>query len=270
MEVNAIGPSVATSAASPGTVGKQQFLELLVAQLANQDPLNPMNDKDFLAQLAQFSGLEQMMEANERLSMLQVGQSAVANAELSTMIGKEIVARSDVLEISSGGAAPDLAFTLDGAATSGTLTVVDGQGRAVRTIDLGALDEGTHRLAWDGKDNDGNPLPAGTYSIRVEAEDANGPVGAEPLLEGTVTAVTFDNGYPEIVIEGGARVRPAGVMEVRRPRETRSATTPSADAGPGSSSPPPTSSSNSPPLQERQIIDALSSTLNPKGPTWRP
>ncbi len=208
--------SVTNAAVGAGgqTLGKQQFLELLVAQLAHQDPLNPLEDKEFIAQLAQFSSLEQAMATNDQLTGLQLAQTAMVNAQMSDLIGREITATSEVLVIGDG-VPPPLCFRLDAAAAQTTVRVLDSNGRTVRTLTLGERSAGAQSVAWDGRDDSGQALAAGTYRLQVVAEDAAGrPVSATTQLSGVVTGVTFSNGYPELLL-GTLSVLPADVISIQ-------------------------------------------------------
>jgi flagellar basal-body rod modification protein FlgD len=194
-------------------LGKDDFLKLLMAQIQFQDPMQPMADHEFVAQLATFSSLEQQMLSNDRLLQLQLGQLSNGNAELSGFIGKEIVAKGDTLAIGSDGV-PSIPAQLDGDASSVTVTVRNADGDVVSTFEAGPQTAGSHELAWSGKDASGNPLPAGNYTVAIEAKDGDGnPVGASALTRGTVTGISFENGFAELLI-GSKRVRPADILSV--------------------------------------------------------
>ena len=140
--------------------------------------------------------------------MLEVGQAAVANSQAAAMIGSEVTARSDQIRVAEGGT-PAVAFELDGPAASVTVTITDDAGRTVHTMTTGARGAGAQRLSWDGP-----PLAAGTYHVSVSAQDASGAaVAAHARIRGTVTAVSYENGYPELLIDD-VRVRLGDVVAV--------------------------------------------------------
>jgi flagellar basal-body rod modification protein FlgD len=216
MDVSAVASSTqsTTGQTSQSALGKDQFMKLLVAQLANQDPLNPLDDKEFIAQLAQFSSLEQMVEMNDHLGVLQDSQVAAANAQNTQLIGQEVVVDCASVDVTTGAAPPSIQFRLTGAATATTVKIVDAQGTTVRSIDAGALTAGQHTLVWDGKNDAGTSLASGTYTVQIDATDAAGAaVAATSETRGVVTAVAFDQGYAELVI-GNRRVKPADVVQV--------------------------------------------------------
>lgn len=204
----------ASSGASLGSaLGKEDFLKLLMAQLQHQDPMSPMEDHEFVAQLATFSGLEQQMLANDRLEQLQLAQLSAGNAQLTGFIGQHVVARGDTLTL-DGGTPPPVAVQLDTAAAHVNVIVRDADGNVVAGFDAGARAPGSHDLSWPGVDKNGQPLPAGDYTVSVTALDAQGrPVNASPLVSGTVSGVSFDKGYPEILV-GDHRIAPADILSV--------------------------------------------------------
>lgn len=223
------------TAALGGALGKDEFLKLLMAQIQFQDPMSPMADHEFVAQLATFSGLEQQMVANERLGELQLSQLSSGNAQLAGFIGQSVVARGDSLTIGDG-AVPPVSVQLDGAAAKVDITIRDAAGSVVATIDGGSRPAGSSEVAWPGTDGSGNPLPPGNYSVSVEDTDAQGqPVAASTLTSGVVTGVSFENGYAELLI-GSRRIQPADILSVGaapQPSPTTPPTAPPAAGGLG-------------------------------------
>jgi flagellar basal-body rod modification protein FlgD len=212
-QVNSTTSAVTSQTTTPA-LGKDEFMKLLVAQLAHQDPLNPLDDKEFVAQLAQFSGLEQMMQVNQRLDLLQVSQTALANAQLAGLIGREVLVNGDSLQLTRGGAPSPVQLNLGADAATTTITIRDAQGNVVRTLNAPGLIAGAHSVSWDGRADNGSELPPGTYTVKVEAKDANGTaVQVDTQVRGVVTGVAFDKGYAELLI-GDRRVRPADVVQV--------------------------------------------------------
>ena len=196
-------------------MGKDEFLKLLVAQIGHQDPLNPMDDKEFIAQLAQFSSLEQQISANKNLEMLHVGQTALANSQITDLIGKKVRVQTSSMEIDEAGEAPDFNFELGSNASGVEIKVYSDTGDLLRTIDVGSRQAGKHNIEWDGLDDEGNPIEPGEYYIKVEAVDEMGDsVSVSTESFGTVTGVSFDKGYAELLV-GDIRVRPGDVLEIK-------------------------------------------------------
>jgi flagellar basal-body rod modification protein FlgD len=201
-----------TAAAKP--TQRDEFLRLFVAQLQNQNPLEPQSGAEFVAQLAQFASVEQSAEANQRLAAIQAEQASMSSAALAGFVGKTATVSASSIEIKAAGGAPALAIDVDGAAQSAKLVIRDSGGNEVRTIELGAVGEGIHQVPWDGTDRQGVPLGAGSYSITVEATAADGSaIDARPQLVGTIDAIEFESGVPMMRI-GGVVVSPASVLAI--------------------------------------------------------
>jgi flagellar basal-body rod modification protein FlgD len=199
--------SSATTASLTGTttgsdeLGKNEFLQLLVAQMQYQDPLEPMSNSDFVAQLAQFSNVEQLQGVNEGINLLGVQQMGMTNAQASSFIGKEVEVKSNEFTVAESDTAAHAAFTLADDATTVTVEIRDAEGNVVRTLDLDAQSEGEVQIDWDLLDDNGNKADAGTYTIDVSAADADGnTVSWESSVRGVVTGVSYENGYPELQI----------------------------------------------------------------------
>ncbi|MFZ7125681.1 MAG: flagellar hook assembly protein FlgD [Desulfobacterales bacterium] len=194
------------------SMGKDEFLTLLVAQLQHQDPLKPMDSTDFTAQLAQFSSLEQLSNMNGKLDTLTLSQVAFNNTQAVSYIGREILAEGSLLRFDGTNPA-GCVFELAEAAQGVFVNVYDQTGRFIRTFEAGALESGTQNASWDGRDQDGNLMPTGDYFFEVSAVDAeNAAVQATALTRGTVTGVTYRNGRAYLAAAG----REISIDEVRR------------------------------------------------------
>ncbi|MEN8189992.1 MAG: flagellar hook capping FlgD N-terminal domain-containing protein [Thermodesulfobacteriota bacterium] len=182
-------PSVADN---PAIMGKQDFLTLLVAQLQNQDPLNPDDPTEFTAQLAQFSSLEQLFNLNEGMDELAAAQSGSDNMAALSLIGKDVTYFGSKFNYS--GEPVTLGYQLDGQAARVTLTIQAAGGAVVKTIDSRELTAGNHYLSWDGKDMDGNAVAPGDYHLTIQAAAAidGSTVAAAPLIRSSVTGVDLD------------------------------------------------------------------------------
>jgi flagellar basal-body rod modification protein FlgD len=158
-------------------LGKEDFLKLLVTQLRFQDPLSPDDPKDFVAQLAQFSALEQQINANQNLegmvSKVQSLQDALGMSRAVNLLGKTVTGLGNSLSL-SGGQAGGGTYQLPGEAQEVTVTIFDQAGGVVRTLALGRQAAGLRQFAWDGKDAEGKLLPDGSYSFQVTALDSQG------------------------------------------------------------------------------------------------
>ncbi len=229
----------ALSGATGGSaLGRDEFLQLLVAQLRNQDPTSPQDGHEFAAQLAQFSQVEQltnisasMQGQTEQLAALagaldglQSGQAELAsqlsgriNLQAATgLIGQTVEVGSGAVDWSGEGTAP-LHVRLGGDAREVTVTIRDADGEVVRTLRTGGQDEGDHVLDWDGALDDGSPAPAGAYSVEVAAVGSDGkPVSATAVTTGTVDRLTVEGDGVFLWI-GGRPVPFESLLSVRPP-----------------------------------------------------
>jgi len=210
---SSVGNSGSLSEATQSAMGRDDFLKLLMAQIEYQDPMSPLQNHEFVAQLATFSSLEQQMVSNQRLEDLQLGQMSAANAQLANFIGEDVRARGDTIALEDGES-PPIGIELQGEAAAVTITIQDASGTRVAQIERTGLTAGTHDIPWPATDAQGKPLPAGTYRVSIDAKDASGtPVSASTLMSGTVTGVSFENGYPELLI-GDRRIQPSQIISI--------------------------------------------------------
>lgn len=211
--VNEAAQSQFSDALQNESLGKEDFLQLLVTQLQNQDPLQPMENTEFVAQLAQFSSLEQLSNVNEQLSGVQMGQMNLSNLQATDLVGQQITARGDHFTYDGTGGT-DLSFELGGEAAGGEVAIYDEYGGLVTTIDLGQQDAGVSSVTWDGHTDSGTMAGAGRYSMEITAHDAeDNPVDVSTLFSGEVTGIYFDQGLTELEVEG-SRVRLGDIVSI--------------------------------------------------------
>ena len=202
-----------TSANPSQELDRDAFLNLLITQLQNQDPLNPTDSVEFTAQLAQFSSLEQLGNVNDNLKQLQDFQASINNSQAVSLIGKEITANGNSLTY-TGGQPVACNFKLDGDATIVAVSIYDHTGEFVRSFESYNLSAGNHTLQWDGMDQNSSLAAAGNYSFEVMAADANGnAIQTTTFFSGTVDKVIFDNNITYL-ISGNQRVALGDIIEV--------------------------------------------------------
>ncbi len=159
---------------------QNRFLTLLITQLKNQDPLNPLDNAQVTSQLAQISTVNGITQLNQTLLALS-GQIDMSQAmQAASLIGKNVLIPGDKIAVGNGVATP---FGVDVIAPAAKVEVVivDAAGVPVRTLDLGPQQVGVVSLEWDATDDGGRPLPDGAYYVRVSAVDQGEvevPVGA--------------------------------------------------------------------------------------------
>jgi len=189
--------STSTSATKTADImGKEDFLTLLVAQLQNQDPLNPDDPTEFTAQLAQFSSLEQLYNLNESMAGLTTAQANSEKLSALSLIGKEVSYNGSSFTFEGDPIA--VGYQLDGIASGVTLSLQNADGKTVKTLEAAdtELKSGNHFITWDGTDMDGKTVADGTYKIVLSASAASsgGSVAAAALISSEVTGVDLSNG----------------------------------------------------------------------------
>jgi flagellar basal-body rod modification protein FlgD len=211
---NAAAASAATGASSG--LGKDAFLNLLVTQMKYQDPLSPMDNAQFAAQLAQFSSLEQLVQVNTNLTALGQSQGPAAMASANGFIGREILARGDAAVLGTDGSAP-IQFSLDAPAATATVLIQGSDGSTARALSLTGVPGGANQVNWDGLDNTGTRLPAGSYRFSVVAQDAAGSsVTTHTEVNGLVAGTVYDGSTPYLVV-GDRQVALTDVVAVKEP-----------------------------------------------------
>ncbi|KRW62257.1 flagellar hook assembly protein FlgD [Pseudomonas sp. TTU2014-080ASC] len=178
-------------------LGKNQFLELLVAQLNNQNPLEPQGNGEFIAQLAQFSQVEGVEKLNTSMEALLTGYQSSQALQASSMVGTKVVIPTDkaVVDTSESFKA---SLVLPISSGNVYVNVYDQAGAAVGRVNLGAQEAGNVSFIWDGKDASGNTLPPGTYKFEAQASYSDGTKGLYTMLPANVDSVTL--GGSELVL----------------------------------------------------------------------
>ncbi|RYG58693.1 MAG: flagellar hook assembly protein FlgD [Alphaproteobacteria bacterium] len=199
---NAAGALTGPASGGLSGVDFNTFLKLLVAQLKNQDPLNPLDGTQFTGQIAQFSALEQQINTNNYLSSIleqrDYGQMTLANSYL----GKVVLAPGDTLAVGETGGA-EFGYKLDGTASSVNIEIYDAAGKVVRS-QAGEGATGNHIVTWDGKSDLGEQVAAGQYTVRVKALDADGKVMTNSVMTyGRVASALNDNGSASLILADG-------------------------------------------------------------------
>ncbi|MCP4548753.1 MAG: hypothetical protein GY835_20025 [bacterium] len=213
----ATGYGMASIADPGGDMGKEEFMQLLIAQLQNQDPLEPVTNEDFVAQLATFSNLEQLTDINAGTQTGLMMQQSIANELASSLIGKDVLVDCSMLYVETGEGMDFRAdLEADGIITA---NIYNEQGDLMRTVvyegeDGLPLTAGEHMLTWDGRNDDGLPVTSGNYSVELTALDASGAtVAVDSTMRGHVRGVRFSGGNAYLVV-GDQEFTLADVMEI--------------------------------------------------------
>ncbi len=188
-------------------LGKDDFLKLMLAQIKHQDPTSPLQSHEMAAHLAQFTSLEQLFNVNKNLESLSKAQEPMQRYEVLNFLGKSVKADSKEIFWSKGDKNADLRFNLMADASKVKVTVIDGNGDEVRTIDTGTMKKGLNKVVWNGLDGKEQEARPGQYSFRVEAENTSGrKIGVETATTGVITGVNFTPEGPLLMV-GDQKVR---------------------------------------------------------------
>lgn len=207
---------VNTNKAPSGTLGKQDFLNLLIMQMRNQDPMDPMKGTEFAAQLAQFSSLEQLTNLNDAtvqgINANVVLTQSINNALSTTFIGKNVRASTDTFQYNGKGDVK-IGYELGSAGDKTVVKIYDENDKLVKVIN-GDSDMGENTLTWDGTNDKGENAATGKYHFEVEAKDGDGKaIEASKFIYGTVRGVRFKSDGTVFVIDG-IEVALSSILEI--------------------------------------------------------
>lgn len=213
---------------------KDSFMLLLVTQFKYQDPLNPMEDKEFIAQLAQFSSLEQLMNLNTSMEGLTDATNNQQMINATSYIGKNVSVSGNAIGKTTDEKTKEVKvsafrYAFGDNVSRGTLSVKDADGNTVYTEDLSGKAAGpTFEFNWDGKTNTGTVALDGVYTVTLVAYNSAGEaVLSDQVVDATVTGVVNDNGTVYLGLEGGQRMALANVRQVSEPKVTNNDKDPS-------------------------------------------
>jgi flagellar basal-body rod modification protein FlgD len=172
---------------------QDRFLKLLVTQMKNQDPLNPLDNAQVTSQIAQISTVSGIDKLNASIGGMSQSMLAAQSLQASAMIGRGVLAEGDRMELTESGAIAG--FELSGPADKVVVTIYGQAGEIVESLDLGNRDAGLSTFAWDGAPDGGAQLAEGSYKFKVEAINLDqSKVTATTLGYGRVHSVSIDDG----------------------------------------------------------------------------
>jgi len=178
--------------AAAGNAGQDRFLTMLITQLKNQDPLNPLDNAQLTSQLAQISTVQGIEKLNATLTALSGSFDSGQSLQAASLVGRQVMVSGNTLELSAAGARG--AFSLPQAVERIVITVTDASGIAVHRVELGAQPAGVHAFDWDGLTDAGARAVDGRYGFSISAQAGGKAVAAETLSMGRVDSVTRSAG----------------------------------------------------------------------------
>ena len=180
---------------------KDAFFKLMLAQVKNQDPTNPVKNHEMAAQLAQFSSLEQMSNVNQTLKAMQKDQGQGMQFQALDLMGKMVRGDNSKISHAAGEDSHDVSFNLKEAAHEVQISISNAQGEVVKKMTMQNIEKGSAKAQWDGKDDSGSVVAAGSYKVSIDAKDAQGKkVGTETEFSGKVTGIQFTEAGPIVSI----------------------------------------------------------------------
>jgi flagellar basal-body rod modification protein FlgD len=191
------------------TGSKDEFLKLFMAQLEHQDPLDPKNGADMVAQLAQFSSVEQAQQTNQHLIDLANAQSSSSSASLSNLVGRDCNVAAGDFQLDKG-AAPPIQVTSTSAMKGASVVITDDSGKELRRIAVPA-GATSAQIAWDGMTAAGTPAAAGRYHLTVDPGTTTGTISSQ--WHGRVDAVELTSDGPRLRM-GGVLLAPGDVRTI--------------------------------------------------------
>jgi flagellar basal-body rod modification protein FlgD len=211
VKIDSLQAQTATPTSTPGLAGsKDEFLKLFMAQLEHQDPLDPKNGADMVAQLAQFSSVEQAQQTNQHLIELAAAQAATSSASLSSLVGRDCNATAAEFQLDRSSAVPTIQLSATGALKGVTVVISDDSGKELRRI---AVPSGgsSADIAWDGKTASGAPAAPGRYRVTVEPGTTSGTITSQ--WHGRVDAVELTPDGPRLRM-GGVLLTPGDIRTI--------------------------------------------------------
>lgn len=180
-------------------LGQAEFLELMTAQLKFQDPLSPMENGDFLAQMAQFGTVSGITELNSAFNSMSAAFQSNQALQASTMVGRNVLVAGNEATLSDQGTL-DFAVELDQAASRLVVNITDSTGQLVKRIETGTQSAGLIEMQWDGLNEDGNPIAAGQYKVAAEVHQGDEVNSATSLVLAQVESVTLGQAGEDLTL----------------------------------------------------------------------
>lgn len=185
-----------------GKLGKDDFMNLFLTQMSNQDPTSPMDSAGMTAQMAQLGSMEQLQNINKGMEALNKTQSAAASYQALNFIGKDVEMDAGSLQLYQGGGQP-VYYNLDREAANVRVSIEGPDGSPVLNKPLGLTDAGKHRYVWDGLNDKGTVMADGNYNVRVFAESPDGTSKElSAFNSGRINQVEFKNGEAYVGSQG--------------------------------------------------------------------
>ena len=197
-----------STALSDANASQDRFLKLLVAQLSNQDPMNPMDNAQMTSQMAQINTVSGIQQVNETIKSLSSQMASMQLLQGANMIGHDVLMEGNKLSIDAGKAG--LAIDLPSAAEKVSVQIVSPAGKVVETLNLGAMAAGRHSLEWDAS----SYTAGGNPTFKVTATQGTKSLTTTSLVRGTVESISSDGAALNLQLKGRAAVAYSDVQAI--------------------------------------------------------
>jgi len=187
-------------------LGKNEFMQLMIAQLNNQSPLDPQDNGEFISQLAQFSSLEEMQKLTKTVDDAMGHFRSTQALQASAMVGQSVVVANDRAVLGADGTVRG-SVDVPAGTSNLTVSIMNPGGDLVRRMDLGPSAGGEVPFAWDGENMNGELMPPGEYKILAEGQFSTGPEQLQTNISANVDSVSLDK-------RGGITLNLAGMGAV--------------------------------------------------------
>jgi flagellar basal-body rod modification protein FlgD len=191
---------------------QSRFLNLLITQLKNQDPMNPTDANQMTAQLSQISTVSGIEKLNATMEQLLGSYNTVQNMQAAAMIGKTVFVAGNGLSLGSQGAMGG--FELSAPADKVVVNIKDASGKLVTAQEIGGMPAGISNFYWDGKLEDGSAAPEGNYSFSFEASMGDKPVTGTSLQAGTISALTMLSNGVSLQLSNNQSISYADIRQI--------------------------------------------------------
>lgn len=199
--------------AGPEELGKNEFLKLMIAQMNNQDPLDPAKNEDFIAQLAQFSTVEGIENLNGSMAGIASAMQSSLTIQASTLVGRSVMVPTNQTWVDSSGTSGSI--DLPESAANVTVEITRANGERIRAIDLGPRPEGRMRFAWDGRDAQGVQVAQGAYNINAYTMVGSTRKEFSINLPDQVVSVSIDKSGVMANLAGGSSIPAVQIQEIQ-------------------------------------------------------
>lgn len=214
---NYVDPAKKMRTVGNDKLDKDAFFKLMLAQMKNQDPTNPLKSHEMAAQLASFSSLEQMQNMNTTLTELKNGQKPSEQFQVLQLLGKAVAGDSSKVSRMKGDKSHEFVFNLPMPAKEVDIRVKNSDGEVIKSYKLNSLKQGENRLPWNGQNENGNTVPEGDYQFFIDAKNDQGQkLAIKTEFEGTISGVNYSPEGPVLMI-GNQTIRLKDVKKIVDP-----------------------------------------------------